>query len=461
MSGFSSLNVGSQALFAAQRALDVTGQNVSNVNTEGYSRQRVQQTSRGGSVTPALWSRSDASAGGVDITGTLRIRDSFLEARAHQEHATYAGLNALSGTYTDLESTFGEPSATGLQAQMTSFWNSWQDVANNPGDAGPSGLVLEQAKTVAGTLNGFATQLSQQWAATRDALQSTVTDVNSLTAEVARLNGAIRSATLNGGAPNELSDQRDVLVMRIAEVTGAVATPGDNGVVDLIMGGRALVSGGRSDQLQVGGPTSYPAALATVSITWAAGQPATVANGILEGQLTALNATIPGAMADLDVVAANLAETVNRQQGLGYDRSGNPGEDIFTPGTATVPVTAANLTVVMTDPAGVAASSDISPVFNGSNAIAMSAHASDATGPDAQYRDMMVRLGVQAQSNQRRTEAQYAVTGRVDDARESVSGVSIDEEMTNMVMFQHAYSAAAQYITTINATLDTLINMTR
>ena len=460
MSGFSSLNVGSQALFAAQRALDVTGQNVSNVNTEGYSRQRVQQTSRGASVIPAMWSRSDASAGGVDVTGTLRIRDSFLEARAHQEHATYAGLNAMSKTYTDLESTFGEPSATGLQTQMTSFWNSWQDVANNPGDAGPSGLVLEQAKTVAGTVNGFATQLSQQWAATRNELQSTVTDVNSLTAEVARLNGAIRSATLNGGAPNELSDQRDVLVLRIAEVTGAVATPGDNGVVDLTLAGRTLVSGIHSEQLQAQGPTSYPSALGTVSLNWAAtGQPATIANGTLSGQLTALNATIPGAMADLDAVAANLVATVNTQQAAGFDRAGNAGKPIFS--TVITPVTAATLAVVMTDPAGVAASSEKPPVFNGSNAIAMSAHASDIAGPDTQYRDMMVRLGVQAQSIQRRTDTQYAVAGRVDDARESVSGVSIDEEMTNLLAFQHAYSAAAKYITAIDATLNTLINMTR
>ena len=88
MSGFSSLNVGAQALFAAQRALDVTGQNVSNANTEGYSRQRVQQTARGGSVVPAMFTRSDATPGGVDILGTQRIRDGFLEARAHQEHAT-------------------------------------------------------------------------------------------------------------------------------------------------------------------------------------------------------------------------------------------------------------------------------------------------------------------------------------------------------------------------------------
>ena len=74
---------------------------------------------------------------------------------------------------------------------------------------------------------------------------------------------------------------------------------------------------------------------------------------------------------------------------------------------------------------------------------------------------MMVRLGVQAQSNQRRAEAQYAVAGRVDDARESVSGVNVDEEMTNLVAFQHAYSAAAKYISVIDATMDTLINMTR
>lgn len=463
MSGLSSLNVGVQALYAAQRALDVTGQNVSNVNTEGYSRQRVQQTSRGASPIPAMWSRSDASAGGVDITGTLRIRDGFLEARAHQERATYAGLEALSGTYTDLESTFGEPSATGLQAQMSSFWNSWQDVANNPGDGGPSGLVIEHAKTVAGMFNGFATQLSQQWVATRDELQSTVTDVNSLTAEVARLNGAIRSVTLGGGAPNELSDQRDVLVLRIAEITGAVATPGDNGVVDLTLGGRTLVSGNRSEQLEAQGPTSYPAALGTVSIAWAAtGQPATVGNGVLQGRLTALNATIPGAMADLDAVAANLAEKVNTQQDLGVDRAGANGKPIYQGATPLGPVTAATLMVVMTDPAGIAPSSvPHADGFNGGNAIAMSAHASDANGPDSAYRDMMVRLGVQAQSNQRRAEAQYAVAGRVDDARESVSGVNIDEEMTNLVAFQHAYSAAAKYISAIDATMDTLINMTR
>ena len=99
MSGFSSLNVGAQALFAAQRALDVTGQNVSNANTEGYSRQRVQQRGRGASVVPALFTRSDGTPGGVDVLGTQRIRDGFLESRAHQEHAAYVPLRAPSPAY--------------------------------------------------------------------------------------------------------------------------------------------------------------------------------------------------------------------------------------------------------------------------------------------------------------------------------------------------------------------------
>ena len=456
MSGLSSLNVGTQALFAAQRALDVVGQNVSNVNTEGYSRQRVQQVSRGASTIPSIWSTSNPSAGGVDVTGTQRIRDSFLEARAQQEHGTYAGLTALNGTYSDLESTFGEPSENGLQAQLSTFWNSWQDAANSPGDAGPASLVLEQAETLAGTVNGFATQLSAQWVAARDDVDSTVAQVNSLTAEVARLNGAIRSATLGGGSPNELADQRDLLVVRVAEATGAVATKGDGGVVNLTLAGRNLVSGDRSETLQAQGPTSYPSVPGTMSITWAAtGQPAMITGGTLDGQLTSLNATIPGVMADLDAVATNLAATVNAQQAAGFDHAGNAGAAIFS-GT-----TAATLTVVLSDPEGLATSSQAPPVFNGDNALAMSAHASDTTGPDAQFQDMMVRLGVQAQTVQRRTDTQQAVVSRVDDARDNVAGVSLDEEMTNMVAFQHAYSAAAKYISAVDSTLDTLINMMR
>jgi flagellar hook-associated protein 1 len=456
MSGFSSLNVGAQALFAAQRALDVTGQNVSNAGTDGYSRQRVQQTARGASVVPAMFARSDASTGGVDVLGTQRIRDGFLEARAHQEHATGAGLGALSGTYADIEATFGEPSRTGLQSQLSSFWNAWSTVANDPGSSGPRSLLLEQADTLADTVNGFSSQLTQQWAATRYQVASTVADVNSMSSEVARLNAAVRSATLNGGQPNELADQRDLLVTRIAEATGAVASPGDGGVVNLTLGGRTLVNGSHSAQLQAVGPTSYPATAGTVAVSWVGSdQPATIDSGALSGLLTAVNTTLPGTMSDLDTVAATLSAAVNTQQAQGFDRNGSAGAAIFA-GT-----TAATLRVVMTDQAGVAASTKAPPALDGGNALTMGQLATAAKGPDALFRDMTVGIGVQAQSVQRRAETQSAVVDRVDSARDSVSAVSIDEEMTNLVAFQHAYSAAAKYVSAIDSTLDTLINMVR
>ena len=115
----------------------------------------------------------------------------------------------------------------------------------------------------------------------------------------------------------------------------------------------------------------------------------------------------------------------------------------------------------MTDQAGVAASTKAPPALDGGNALAMGQLATAAKGPDALFRDMTVGIGVQAQSVQRRAETQSAVVGRVDSARDSVSAVSIDEEMTNLVAFQHAYSAAAKYVSAIDSTLDTLINMVR
>ena len=329
-------------------------------------------------------------------------------------------------------------------------------MANDPGGSGPRSLLLEQADTLADTVNGFSTQLTQQWSATRDQVASTVADVNSMTSEVARLNDAVRSATLNGGQPNELADQRDLLVTRIAEATGAVASPGDGGVVNLTLGGRTLVNGDHSAQLQAVGPTSYPATAGTVAVSWVGSdQPATIDSGALSGLLTAVNTTLPGTMSDLDTVAASLAAAVNTQQAQGFDRNGSTGGAIFA-GT-----TAATLRVVMTDQAGVAASTKAPPALDGGNALAMGQLATAAKGPDALFRDMTVGIGVQAQSVQRRAETQSAVVDRVDSARDSVSAVSIDEEMTNLVAYQHAYSAAAKYVSAIDSTLDTLINMVR
>ncbi|MGZ4598646.1 MAG: flagellar hook-associated protein FlgK [Oryzihumus sp.] len=474
MSGFSSLGLGARALSAAQRALDVTGQNISNANTAGYSRQRIEQVAAGGSVVPAMWSRSTSPADGVVITGITRIRDEFAEARALSAQGDLSHLSTVKQTYGDIETTFGEPSDTGLQEQLSAFWGSWHDIAINPTEDAPRSQMLEQASTLASTFNGLSSRMNQQWLDSREQLVATVSDVNSMAADVARLNAAIRSAVTAGNPANELSDQRDVLVMKLGQAVGATATAGADGVVNVNLGGSPLVTGDRTRALQVAGPTNHtPGATNELALQWAADGSAAVGGGSVQGLLDAVNTTLPSYLTALDGIARSVMSAVNQQQAKGYDRtaaaappSSPPNGQAIFAGTG-----AGDMAVAISNPQLVAASAAQPPAYDGDNASAMGLLAnlpmSPATGstmppgPDATYRNLMVQLGVQAQSANRQTDLQTSVAGQLEDARTAASGVSLDEEMTNLVNFQHSYEAAAKFITTIDSTLDTLINMTR
>jgi flagellar hook-associated protein 1 len=461
MSGFSSLNLGSRALFAAQRGLDVAGQNVSNANTEGYSRQRVEQSAAGRSAVPAMYARSDGSGDGVDVTGLSRIRDSFLEARAQHEHGTNSSLNVKQQVYGDIETSFAEPSDSALQQQMSDFWNSWDEVVTDPSGKAPRSSLLQKAGALAGSFSSVSRQLTQQWADNREQLGATVADVNAMAKDVAKLNATIRSATVAGISANELSDQRDSLVLKLGQAIGAVSTPGEDGTVNITVGGSPLVMGERSRAITLAGPISYPGTPNSVSVVWDDGslQPLSGLSGATAGRLDGLNTVLPDYLTKLDGVAAQLAATVNAQQANGYDLTAGPGspngQAMFT-GT-----TAATLALAFTDPDLVAASAGAPPALDGDNALAMAAHAGDLAGADATYRALIVGLGVDTQSVNRQTDVQAAITQQVDNARQSVSGVSLDEEMTNLVSYQHAFEAAARFIQTIDSTLETLINMTR
>jgi flagellar hook-associated protein 1 FlgK len=217
-----------------------------------------------------------------------------------------------------------------------------------------------------------------------------------------------------------------------------------------------LVSGSRASALAVGGPTSYPGGSGPVTVTWAAsGTPATLTGGTTQGLLTALTTTIPGYVSALDTVAGQVAGAVNAQQAAGFDRTGAAGAAIFG-GTS-----AATMTVTMTDPSGVAASSAPPPAYDGDNATSMAGHLTDPAGADATYRAVIVELGVQSQSATRQAGVQDVMMRQVDSARLGVSSVSLDEEMTNLMTYQHAYEAAARFVSVIDSALDSLMNMAR
>jgi flagellar hook-associated protein FlgK len=463
VSTFSGLNTATTSLWAQRRALDVAGQNIANVNTEGYSRQRVDFAALGGSAVPAFFMKSSGIGEGVSADDVNRIRDAFLEARGHTEHANSARLTVENDAYTLVQQAMREPGDTGIQSLMADMWNAWGDVENGPQQPAARKQVLESLNTLVDGIHFSQNSLGAQWTQTRENLSVVVDDVNATIDSIAKLNRNIQQAQLNNEPANELKDQRDLAVMKLADQVGAVVRPGDDGMLDVVVGGMTVVAGGTANKLALAGTLDPDSTGADpVRVVTAVGGYTVRVGGTAEGQQNTLNSIIPTYRGQLDALANQLATSLNAQHITGWDQDGNAGTPLL--GSSSGPLTAASLTVLITNPRQVAASSEAPiagvPSLDGSNADKLSQLRYPTAGVDASYRQMIVQLGVQAGVSERNLGIQGVITSSVDAARESVSGVNLDEEMTNMLSFQHAYAAAGRLVTAIDETLDVLINRT-
>jgi flagellar hook-associated protein 1 FlgK len=249
--------------------------------------------------------------------------------------------------------------------------------------------------------------------------------------------------------------------MKLADQIGATVRHGEDGSVDVVVGGMTLVAGSTSSEFTLVGAMS-PSGIAAdrPRLVTASGGFTVVPGGTAAGKLNAMNAIIPDNIAALDAIANDLATRLNAAHQSGYDLAGVAGGPLL--GSTTTPLTAASIKVMITDPALVAASSvgpGVASLDNG-NADKIAQLRTDPAGTDATYRRMIVELGVQSAVSKRNLDIQSVITTQVDAARESVAGVNLDEEMANMLSFQHAYAAAGRMVTAIDETLDVLINRT-
>lgn len=260
-----------------------------------------------------------------------------------------------------------------------------------------------------------------------------------------------------GGLPaNELADRRDGLVLKLADLAGATATVRDTGAVDVSLFGSTLVSGTAARALALNGSeTLSEQGSNPPSLTFTDnGQPAIVTSGELGSSMDSLNTVLPKYAKSLDDVAAKLAATVNGIHQSGFDRNGDAGEPFYT-GTD-----AESITMAISDPDKVAASGSANGRLDGSIADALGDVATSGTGPDVTYRQLVADLGVTAKSATLKAETQSTITADLDSNHQSTSGVSLDEEMSNLLQYQRAYEAAAKLMSTIDQTLNTLINNT-
>ena len=456
LSTFSGISGALSSLQAQRRGLDVTGQNIANANTEGYSRQRVNLQSQASTIVPARWSTGGQVGDGVRVADIERVRNEFLENKGRAEHSTNAYLTNQAEMYGYVESTFGEPSDTGIQQQMADFWAAFGTVSTNPdskeGIAART-VVMTRAETLINGMRDAKSSLETQWTSTRAQLDAHVNDVNTTAANIASLNDTIRRANVAGLPVNELADKRDQYTMHLAEVAGATAITRDDGTADVFLNGSTLVSGITARQLEAQGATRLSeVGIDEVTVAFKDSAHPVAVGGTMGSVGDTLNKRVPDYASTLDGIAKSLGDSVNAVHTTGYGSDGVTGRPFFS-GT-----TADTLRVAITAPTQVAASAEPNGSLDNSNAERLAKLGTSANGPDALYRSMIGRLGVEAQSAGRRSEIQTAITDQSDAARESESGVSLDEEMTNLLSFQRSYEAASRVISTIDSVLDVLIN---
>jgi len=418
-------------------AIDVAGQNIANVNTPGYVRQRV-----------------DMTAGiGVNVSAISRLHNGILGDRSRTESAQLQNLSIASNVVNDVEGVFPEPTTYGFQEKLDALWSSFSNVARDPNNAAARVQVLSQANAAADWLNNAAAELEDITANYSSALANLVTTVNGYAKELSELNVAVSQSVENTQAANALLDRRGYVADQLAQLVGGSYHTNDSNQLSVTLGGGTLAGPSTYATLQVA------SAGGVTSLQWAGDSTtATVTSGAANGYLTAVNTTVDSWMTTLDSVASALTTTVNAVQTTGFDRDGNAGANLFS-GT-----TAATISVALTDGADIAASA-IAPSggvasLDGSKADAMAALATAANGPDELYQELVVSLGFAIQAADQAAATQESLASSITSQIDTESGVSIDEEMANLIAYQRAYEAAARVLTAIDAVLETLINRT-
>jgi flagellar hook-associated protein 1 FlgK len=460
------LSRGASSLAAQQNASATVSHNLQNANTPGYARQRAELTA----TLPAEANGNSWIGRGVDLQTVSQARDRFLES---QLPAAQAGKTRASAEADALAAVSAlDPDATGgLGAVLGQFYASMRALAQNPGDAS-----LRQAAV--GATRGLTLAFNRTGQAIGDArtgldsqLAGTLETANQAAAQVAALNKQIRLARAQGGEPNDLLDARQKAVDTLAQLTGATPIPTGKGDVNLALaGGASLVNGDRATTLST---VPDPANGGHLGVRLAPGdgsppQPLSLARlgGTAGGIIDARDGALATAEKSLDTLAFDLANEVNTVHAAGFALDGTTGQALFTVG-ATSTGAATSLAVdpaVLADPSKLAASGAAGTgagnadnlqllIATESTPLSTGASATTALG------SITTAFGNSAARAQAVFEQSSGILEQLDAMRQSVSGVSIDEEMVNLTKYQRGYEAVLKVITTADEMLGTLMEI--
>jgi flagellar hook-associated protein 1 FlgK len=458
---FNTLNTASKGMNAQQTALHTTGHNISNANTEGFSRQRVDMKA---DLSYTLGGVGQLGTG-VKMTGVSRMVDDYVSRQIRQETSSMSQFGTKSETLGQLEIIYNEPSDTGLNFNMAEMFESWQELAKNPESLSSKTIVVEKSNTFADTYNHILSQMESLQDETDLIIDKQVIDLNATLDNINSLNKQIFNIAIKGHTPNDLLDQRDLLLQNMSEITDFKA--------EFDKYGRASIEIAEVDVLTF--DSSEP-----VDITFnKVDESNTEANitigeekvelekGAIKGYMDAKTEILDVQIADLKEFGQKVAETFNSAHK--EDVSTENQIDIFNLDEETGKLSVnsniiANNNLIL---AGQDTVENGTPIGDGSRA-SLIANLRDETvtigGENStmenKYNSMITKLGISKQHADNMVSNQDILLGQLQMRRESTSGVSIGEEVTNMVKYQKAFEANARVIATLTEMLDVLINRT-
>jgi len=450
----SSLNMALQSMQAEQEALSTTTNNISNVNTLGYTRQTVSFEE-----APPVQYGGLLLGDGVAVGQITSQRDELLQTRLDQETQQQSKYDSYLGSMQQVQTLFNETTGNGLQSSLTAFFNSLQQLSTSPSDPSLRQGVLTAAQNLAQTFNSTANNLTQLQQNADSTVSQSVNQINTLTSQIASLNVQISSATSSGQNAGTFIDQRDQLVNQLSGLVDVSSIDAGNGTVTLTTSsGAALVVGNQSYQLttQTNSSGFQDVYSQGADITSA------LTGGALAGAIQARDQTIPSVMSSLDALASGLGNSLNSINEAGTDLNGNAGGALFTVPSAGSTGAAATISVAITDPSKIAASLNGTAGDNSNiNAMLALQNQTIVNGqtPLNAYSNLVFQVGNDVSTAQSESTSAQAMVQQLQNQIGSVSGVDINEESVNLVQYERAYQAAAQVSSVIDTLTAAAINL--
>ena len=455
------LNTSRDSLQGYQFAIDLTGANIANVNTPGYSRQRAVFESVG-----KLDVNSVQAQVGVQLSGVERIYDAYLNNQVADQSQVVGYSQAKSDVLDRVEGIFAENDGSASDL-MNKFWNAWSELATNPKGQVERENLLAAAQDMAAKFRGLNSDLTKLAQDTGENVVNTVAQVNTYLSQIAALNNTIvANGTQDQGNSNILKDNRSELLKQLGGLVDMNYVEDKNGAVNVFLAnGKPLILDTNIFSLAVNNPTGAIDVAYQNDPNQSLSQTLTSGGkGKLAALLETVNTIIPGYKEKLNAIAAAIATEVNNQHQTGYDNYGQEGGDFFAPFTAAMDMRNFQVSAaVSSDVNKIAASATVNG--DGDNALALSAIGGKAvmnggtTTIGSNYASQIGQIGRDVGAAKSNLDRQTSIMDQLSNRREATSGVSLDEEMMNLMKYQMAYNASGKLVNTANQMMDTLMGL--